>query len=82
MVEDTKGVIRSRKSKDRRYNNQRFADIKAVIRIPKFKDRQYNDQKPKIYDFDYPFVIFKPLVIVSSVLRFTASDYPFGIFKL
>ena len=31
---------------------------------------------------DYPFGIFKPLVIVSSVLRLTASDYPFGNFNL
>ena len=28
-----------------------------------------------------PFVLFI-LVIVLSVLRFTASDYPFGIFEL
>ena len=28
-----------------------------------------------------PFVLF-PLAISLSVLRFTASDYPFGIFKL
>ena len=28
-----------------------------------------------------PFVLF-PLAIVLSVLRFTDSDYPFGIFKL
>jgi hypothetical protein len=31
---------------------------------------------------NYPFGIFKLLVIVLSVLLFTSSDYPFGIFKL
>ena len=30
---------------------------------------------------DYPFGIFKRLVIVLSDLLFMASDYPFGIFK-
>ena len=46
MFEDTKGVIRSRKSKrDRQHNGQKFEDTKGVIRSrqPK-KDRQYNGQ--------------------------------------
>jgi len=30
----------------------------------------------------FVFSFFSLLVIVLSVLRFTASDYPFGIFKL
>jgi hypothetical protein len=31
---------------------------------------------------DYPFGIFKFLIIALSVLQVMASDYPFGIFKL
>jgi hypothetical protein len=31
---------------------------------------------------DYPFGIFQSLTIALYVLRFTASDYPFDIFKL
>ena len=34
-VEDTKGVIRIPKFKDRRYNDQRFEDTKGVIKIRK-----------------------------------------------
>jgi hypothetical protein len=35
------------------------------------------------YASDCPFGIFKPLAIALSVLlRFTSSDYPFGIVKL
>ena len=34
-----------------------------------------------LYFIVCPFVVFL-VVIVLSVLRFTASDYPFGIFKL
>ena len=45
MFEDTKGVIRSRKSKDGQYNGQKCEDTKGVIRSRKSKDRQYNDQK-------------------------------------
>jgi hypothetical protein len=36
---------------------------------------------PPIYEFWVPFDIFKLLTIVLSVLRFTDSDYLFGIFK-
>ena len=43
--EDTKGVIRSRKSKDRQHNDQKCEDTKGVIRSRKSKDRQHNDQK-------------------------------------
>jgi hypothetical protein len=44
--EDTKGVIRRRKSKDRQYNGQKCEDTKGVIRSRKSKkDRQYNGQK-------------------------------------
>ena len=47
-VEDTKGVIRRRKSKkDRQYNGQKCEDTKGIIRIRKSKDRQYNGQKKK-----------------------------------
>ena len=44
--EDTKGVIRSRKStKDRQCNDQRFEDTKGVIRRRKSKkNRQCNGQ--------------------------------------
>ena len=38
-------VIRSRKSKDRQYNDQKCEDTKEVIRRRKYKDRQYGDQK-------------------------------------
>jgi hypothetical protein len=46
MFEDTKGVIRSRKSKkNRQHNDQMFDDTKGVIRSRKFKkNRQHNDQ--------------------------------------
>ena len=46
-LEDTKGVIRSSKSKDRQYNDQKCEETKEVIRSSKSKDRQYNDQKKK-----------------------------------
>jgi hypothetical protein len=49
MFEDTKGVIKRRKSKmDRQHNGQRFEDAKEVIRsrISK-KDRQFNGQNKK-----------------------------------
>ena len=46
MCEDTKGVIRSRKAKDRQYNDQKCEDTKGIIRSRKSKDRQHNDQKP------------------------------------
>ena len=36
--EDTKGVIRSRKSKDRQHNDQKCEDTKCVIRSRKSKD--------------------------------------------
>ena len=39
-----KGVIRSRKSKDRQHNDQKCEDTKGVIRSRNSKDRQY-DQK-------------------------------------
>ena len=42
--EDTKGVIRSRNSKDRQYNGQTFEDTKEVIRSHNPKDRQCNGQ--------------------------------------
>ena len=46
--EDTKGVIKSRKSKrDRQHNDQRFEDTKGVIRSHKSQDRQYNGQQKK-----------------------------------
>ena len=47
MFEDTKGVIRSCKSKkDRQHNGQKFEDTKGVIRSCKSKkDRQYNGQQ-------------------------------------
>jgi hypothetical protein len=38
MFEDTKGVIRTRKSKDRQYNDRQKK---------RQKDRQYNDQQKK-----------------------------------
>jgi hypothetical protein len=42
-LEDTKEVIRSRKSKDRQYNGLDLEDAKGVIRSRKSKkDRQYN----------------------------------------
>jgi hypothetical protein len=44
MCEDTKGVIRSRNSKDRQHNHQMCEDTKGVIRSRKSKDRQHNDQ--------------------------------------
>jgi hypothetical protein len=45
-LEDNKGVIRSRKSKDRQYNDLELHDIKGVIRSRKSKkERQYNDHK-------------------------------------
>ena len=47
MFEDTKGVIRSRKSKNRQHNDQKLEDTKGVIRSHKSKDRQYNGQKIK-----------------------------------
>ena len=37
-----KGVIRSRKSKDRKYNGLELEDAKGVIRSRKSKDRQCN----------------------------------------
>ena len=39
-----KGVIRSRKSNDRQYNDQKVEDTKGVIRSHKSNDRQYNGQ--------------------------------------
>jgi ABC-type phosphate transport system auxiliary subunit len=45
MSEDTKGVIRIRKSKNRQHNGQMSEDTKGVIRIRKSKkNRQYNGQ--------------------------------------
>ena len=38
-------VIRSRKSKDRQYNDQKCEDTKEVIRSRNSKDRQHNHQK-------------------------------------
>ena len=38
-------VIRSRKSKDRQHNGQKFENTKEVIRSRKSKDRQHNGQK-------------------------------------
>jgi len=46
--DDTKGVIISRKSKDRQYNGQKCDDTKGVIRSRKSKIRHYNGQKRKI----------------------------------
>ena len=45
--EDTKGVIRSRESKNRQYNGQKCKDTKGVIRSGISKNRQYNGQKCK-----------------------------------
>jgi hypothetical protein len=46
-IEDTKGVIRSCKSKkDRQHNGQTFEDTKGIIRSCK-TDRQYNGEKKK-----------------------------------
>ena len=42
--ENTKGVIRSRKSQDRQYSGQ---DTKGVIRSRKSQDRQYSGQDTK-----------------------------------
>jgi len=44
MFEDTKGIIRNRKSKDLQYNGQKFEDTKGVIRSRNLKDRQCNSQ--------------------------------------
>jgi hypothetical protein len=38
-------VIRSRKSKDRQHNGQKFENTKEVIRSRKSKDRKHNGQK-------------------------------------
>jgi hypothetical protein len=47
--EDTKGVIRICKLKNRQHNDQKdkeeFEDTKGVIRIYKLKNRQHNGQK-------------------------------------
>ena len=45
--EDTKEVIRIRKSKDRQHNDQKFENTKGVIRIRKSKNRQHNSKKIK-----------------------------------
>jgi hypothetical protein len=37
-LEDTKGVIRIRKSKNRKHNGQKLEDTKGVIRIRKSKN--------------------------------------------
>ena len=45
-LEDTKGVIRSCKSKkDRQHNGLELEDTKGVIRSRKSKDSQHNGQK-------------------------------------
>ena len=47
-VEDTKGVIRKRQSKDGQCNGEKCEDTKTVIRCRKSKKgRQQNDQKKK-----------------------------------
>jgi len=35
-----------------------------------------------LYIVIYPFVLFLLVILLSEILRFTGSDYPFGIFKL
>ena len=45
MFGETKTVIRSRKSKGRKHNGQKFEDTKELIRSRKSKDRQHNGQK-------------------------------------
>jgi uncharacterized protein involved in type VI secretion and phage assembly len=42
---NTKGVIRSRKSKNRQHNGLKFKDTKGVIRSRKSKNRQHNGLK-------------------------------------
>ena len=45
-LQKSKGLIRRRKLKDRKYNCQKFEDIKGLIRRCKLKkDRKYNGQK-------------------------------------
>jgi uncharacterized protein involved in type VI secretion and phage assembly len=41
-LDDTKGVIRSRKSQDRQHNGLELEDTKGVIRSRKSQDRQHN----------------------------------------
>ena len=68
-----------------------------VIRICKSKkDRQHNGQKKRfkvqtkrlLLDFNFYmfcrslFVLFLLVIVLSVLLRFTDSYYPFGIFKL
>jgi hypothetical protein len=53
-------------------------DTKSVIRSCKWKERQYNDQK--ITKVIRRLLLWYLLVIVLSLLPFTASNYTFGIF--
>jgi hypothetical protein len=105
--EDTKGVIRICKSKDRQHNCQQkkktrilcfYSDAcksKTYLVIPaKFRQSETNIPldsniwcqiwiffvRPYIEAQNSCFLFL--LAIVLSVLRFTDSDYPFGIFKL
>jgi hypothetical protein len=51
-LEDTKGVIRSRKSKiDRQYNGQKLEDTKGVIRSHLSKKERPTIQRPKEYGY-------------------------------
>jgi cation transport ATPase len=78
-VEITKVVIRIRKSKDRQYNDQKKKDKqRSTKHTHKTKDRVTRSV-----------VIYRSLSVLSMfafalsvLLRFPASYYPFGIFKL
>jgi hypothetical protein len=41
-----------------------------------------NDWCSASYIFVSPFVLFPLAIVLSDLLRFTDSDYPFGIIKL
>jgi hypothetical protein len=81
--QDNKGVIRCRKpKKDRQYNGQ---DTKGVIRsrvLVMFVLLHLKFHMSCFFSDRCPFVIFLLAIVLSVLLRFTASDYPFGILAL
>jgi hypothetical protein len=71
--------------KDKQCNGLELEDTKGVIRSRKSKDRQYNgleleDTKGVIRSRNSKDRQYNDLDALSVLLRFTASDDPFGIF--
>ena len=50
--------------------------------IPDFLVGIFSFMCSVLYTFVCPFVLFHLAIVLSVLLRFAVSDYPFGVFKL